>query len=158
MRAWWSGIIMALALPAVAMAADEAEKPAARKNITVETPCTMVEQVNVSITVNFQVPSAREAKSMFYSRLHELDALVTQGNTGKWELQSINYSLNQSSDGAGADTYQVNGTASYTTDNSDQAFAVADRLPKQKMMSISVNVNATPVQTNAPCTPVVRKG
>jgi len=112
-------------------------------------PYCMQEQVNVSINFNFQVGSPKEAKETFDARLRDIDAFVKQANLKKWELQSMNYSVSAQNNGYGDTNYQLSGSASYQTDNADQAFALMDQLTKQKLY---VNVNVSKYRNNGmPC-------
>ena len=125
----------ALLLLPFAAAAEE------RAMISKTTDCSMTEQVNVNISFNFQVASSAQAKAKFDAKLAEIENFVKQAKLKKWSLQSMNYSV--SANGGydmGEATYNLSGSASYNTDNADQAFALMEQLSKQKL-SVSVSVN-----------------
>ncbi len=101
----------------------------------------MEEQVSVNVSFNAQLPSPLEAKERFEARLKEIEGLARDSQIKKWSLQSLNYSVSTYNSGYGMDaTFQLSGSASYQTDNADQAFALMDKFSKRGMqLNVSVN-------------------
>jgi hypothetical protein len=125
----------ALLLPFTAFAQDRA---VVAKTVVAE--CPMQEQVNLSINFNFQINSPAEAKSKFDAKLVAIEALAKQAKLKKWTLQSMSYSVSSNGGYNEGDSFSFSGSASYQTDNADQAIALMEQLSKQKFNS-SVSVN-----------------
>ena len=116
-------------------AADRAIRAQAQKECS-----AMEENVNVNISFNAQLPTPLQAKERFDSRLKEIEGLARDGKIKKWSLQSMNYSVSSSNYGYGEPTYQLSGSASYQTDNADQAFALMEQFSKRGLqLSVSVS-------------------
>lgn len=136
-RILFMGMALA-ALSGAARATDMAEKTA--RVASMAGVCGMQENVNINVNFNLRVESPKAAKEKFDQKIQEIDAFGKKSGVKKWQLQSMNYSVS-SAGGYGDDQgYQLSGSASYQTDNADQAFALMEQLSKQKMY-VNVGVN-----------------
>jgi uncharacterized protein YggE len=106
--------------------------------------CTMQENVSLSVNFNIRAKSFQEAKKKYEEKMQQLDTFAKQQNIQKFDLQSMNYSINSQQisydDGMPEQGYQLSGNASYQLDSADNAFKLGEFLTQQKFQ-INVNVN-----------------
>lgn len=139
--------IVGMTLAAPALAADAA----ASRPMMRPAPCAMQENVTLSVNFTIRAKSFDEAKKKYEEKMQQVDAFAKQQNIQKFDLQSMNYSVNSQQvnydDGMPQPGYQLSGNASYQLDSADNAFKLGEFLTQQKFQ-ISVNVNK---YRNGPC-------
>jgi uncharacterized protein YggE len=104
----------------------------------------MQENVTININFNIRASSFTDAKKKYEDKMQQVNDFAKQQNIKKFNLQSMNYSINTQPNGYGSNDgvsdYQLNGNASYMMDSADNAFKLAEFLNDQKFQ-VSVNVN-----------------
>lgn len=127
-------IYLILILSALTISSESyASKPVSRD-------CGMVEQITLSINYNMNAESFAIAKTVFDTKLKQVQDFAKKQGVKKFELQNMNFSVNSNNYGNGSSGVQLNGSAGYLMDNADAAFKLAEFLETQKM---NVNVNAS---------------
>src|SRR3954469_23407904 len=106
---------------ACVIAASLIAAPAHAKRIAGGATCVdgMQETVTLSINFNLRADSFVDAKKKFDDKMKQITDFAQQQNIGRFELQSMNYSINTNYDGNSQQSYQLSGNASYVMDSTD---------------------------------------
>ena len=154
MKTTWICLVLAgiMAMPVYAQTVETPELPptppgvaaAIAKSIPRPVPaCPMQENVNLSVNFNIHAKSFAEAKQKYEEKMKQIDDFARQQNVGKFDMQSMNYSINAQSNydnGIPEMGYQLSGNASYVLGSSDSAFKLGEFLTQQKFQ-VGINVS-----------------
>jgi uncharacterized protein YggE len=102
----------------------------------------MTENAQISINFNGVETDASVVKTKFDGKMAEIEKLLKEAGLDKFEMQSMNYSINpQNYGGGGNSMFSYNGSLSYMVQPSGKATTLMAELTK-KGYQTSVNVSA----------------